>query len=191
MIFSSGFNVKVLEQLFPEMVRTWRSNTLGSKHTRKPGCAAPCGFHGCAVTAFATMCYAAGIHFDSSDLGFTVGIRAFRPDHEPPGAYQFVYPSLRLVGSPLDHCGVIMRQSTGAITLWPAWRIAHGSSIDVRETNNIPGDLGQTVSLALVQKAPMFTFCGNSKLSSVLDLQAMGDYYDRPLLQHSELNKRC
>src|SRR5204862_4827210 len=55
---------------------------------------------------------------------YLVGMRAFRAEHEPPEAYQFVYPSLRLVGSPLDHCGIIMSQPTGSITLWP------GSSVE-------------------------------------------------------------
>ena len=183
LVFCDGSNVKVLEKLFPDMVQAWRSNTLGigSTRTGKPGCAAPSGLHGCAVTAFATMCYVAGIHVDRCDLSFTVGIRAFRPEHEPQEAYQLVYPSLRLVGSPTDHCGVIMSQLTGSITLWSAWRIPHGGSIDVRDVNNIPCDEGQSVGLALLQKKPMFTFCENSKLPSVIDFKAMGDYYDRSL----------
>ena len=180
-ILCDGSNVQVLEKLFPDMVKAWRLNTLGRASTRtgKAGCAAPSGFHGCAVTAFATMCYVAGLHFDRSDLSFTVGMRAFRAEHEPPEAYQFVYPSLRLVGSPLDHCGIIMSQPTGSITLWPAWRIVHGSSIDIRKRDEIPYNEGQ--SLALLQKRSMFTFCENSQLPSVIDFKAMGDYYDRSL----------
>ena len=57
----------------------------------------------------------------------------------------------------------------------------HGSSIDVRERDEITCNEGQSVSLVLLQKRSMFTFCENSQLPSVIDFKAMGDYYNRSL----------
>ena len=102
------------------MVLEWRLKTLGSEFNKageKTRYAAPTNLSECVVTALAALCYAAGVHLDPGDLGFTVGIRAFRAEHEPKSAYQFIYPSLRKFGSPPDHHGIIMSQPTEAITL--------------------------------------------------------------------------
>lgn len=114
--------------------------------------------HGYSVTAFATLCYAAGVHVDEIDLGHTVGIRAFRPEHEPKAAYQFVYTSFRRLGSPSDHHGVIMSQLTGSIILWDARKIYHVSFLDVPESGEIPTGKGDSVNMMLVQNKPMFFF---------------------------------
>ena len=172
-------NRQILETLFPDMVHKWRVNAFGvfDSDGKLTGCAWPTGLHGCAITTYATRCYAGGVHCDPGDLGYTVGIRALRGEHEPKSAYQFVYTSLRRLGSPDDHHGVIMSQPTGTITLWPAKALYHGTSVDVREDGEIPEE-GKSVNLTLVQKAALLTFCGNAGLDKVVDLVAVRRYYD-------------
>lgn len=162
------------------MVHKWRLNTLGVYNSagQRTGCAVPTGLHGCAITTYATMCYAAGVHRDPGDLGYTVGIRALRGEYEPKSAYQFVYTSLRRVGSPHGHHGVIMSQPIGAITLWPAKVLSHGTSVDVRKDEEIPDKEGKSVNFTVVQKSALFTFCLNSALNKVVDLAAVERYYD-------------
>ena len=152
----------------------------------------PTGLHGCAITGYATSCYATSAHCDVSDLGYSIGIRARRGEHEPKSAYQFVYPSVRRLGSTSDdHHGVILSQPTGTITLWPAKWLYHGSSVDVREEEETADKSEETagkseetvdksVGLVLVQKSPVLSFCQTSALNKVINLEAIQRYYDRP-----------
>jgi hypothetical protein len=137
--------------------------------------ATPTGFNECTVTALATMCYTAGVHCDKGDLSYTVGIHAFG-EHEPREVYQFIYLSLRLLGSPPDHHGIIMTQPTGTLTLCPASEISHGGSVDVHLDGVISKE-GWPVCLALMQTKATFTFCKRTRLESVIELSSIAAYY--------------
>jgi hypothetical protein len=118
------------------MVLQWRVNTLFNRTM-------PNRLYGCAVTGFRIRCYAAGIHIDPGDLGFTAALRAHRAEHEPR------LPKLvRMVGG--KHHGVIMQQPSGAITSWQASVLYHGSSIDLCREESIPVDGDSSVGVALV-----------------------------------------